>query len=307
MTIVPPYLQPGDTIGIVCPAGYMPAEKWQTCVDILQQWGYNVQLGNTLRSNSDNYFSGTDEERLADIQQMLDDDNIQAILCARGGYGVGRIIDRMHFKKFRKHPKWIIGFSDITVLHSHIFANHKIATLHAPMAAAFNDEGYNNEYVLSLKNVLAGQPMNYACEPHAFNNPGEASGELIGGNLSLLAHLIGTRSEYKYKNKILFLEDVGEYLYNIDRMLFQMKRSGKLNKLAGLIIGGFTENKDTERPFGQSACEIIHNLVKEYDYPICFGFPVSHEKENVALKIGATVKLKVDNKKVTLSEEASTQ
>jgi muramoyltetrapeptide carboxypeptidase len=303
MTIFPPYLQPGDTIGMVCPAGYMPAAKWQTCVDVLQQWGYKVQLGNTLQSNSDNYFSGTDEERLADLQQMLDDDNIKAVLCARGGYGLGRIIDRIRFKKFRKHPKWVIGFSDITVLHSHIFVNYKIATLHAPMAAAFNDEGYNNEFVLSLKNALAGQPMNYECEPHVFNNPGETAGELIGGNLSLLAHLIGTRSEYKYKNKILFLEDVGEYLYNIDRMLYQMKRSGKLAKLAGLIIGGFTENKDTERPFGQSAYEIIHNLVKEYDYPVCFGFPVSHEKENVALKIGATIRLKIDNRKVTVMEE----
>jgi muramoyltetrapeptide carboxypeptidase len=299
---IPPYLQKGDTIGIVAPAGFMPIEKMQTCIETLDSWGYNVQLGATTHSTSQNYFSGSDEERLNDLQQMLDDKNVKAVLCARGGYGVSRIIDRINFKKFRKNPKWVIGFSDITVLHSHIFSNYKIASLHAPMAAAFNDGEFNNPYILSLKDAIEGRPSHYECEPHAFNKPGEAKGQLIGGNLSLLAHLIGTRSDLKTKNRILFLEDVGEYLYNVDRLLLQLKRSGKLEKLAGLIIGGFTDSKDTERPFGKAVYDIIFEQVNEYDYPICFGFPVSHDKENYALKIGAKYQLKIQNDKVIVWE-----
>ena len=292
-TIIPPYLQKGDTIGIVAPAGFMPIEKMQTCIDTLDSWGFNVQLGETTHSNSQNYFSGTDDERLSDLQRMMDDSNIKAILCARGGYGTSRIIDRINFKKFKKHPKWIIGFSDITVLHSHIFSNYKIASLHAPMAAAFNDGEFTNPYIESLKNALEGKPSHYECASHAFNNAGEAKGQLVGGNLSLLCHLIGTDSDIKTKNKILFLEDVGEYLYNVDRMLLQLKRNGKLDKLAGLIIGGFTESKDTERTFGKSVYDIIYEQVNDYKYPICFGFPVSHDKENYALKVGERYTLHV--------------
>lgn len=298
----PSYLQPGDTIGITCPAGYMAAAKAQTCIDTLQQWGYQVKVGKTLGSDSGTYFSGTDNERLDDFQDMLDDDSVKAILCGRGGYGMGRIIDRINFRAFRKKPKWIVGFSDITVLHAHLYSNYKISSLHAPMAAAFNDDGFNNEYVQSLKNALEGKIARYQCDVHDLNHPGEAVGELVGGNLSLLAHLVGTPSDIKTKGRILFLEDVGEYLYNVDRMLHQLKRAGKLDKLAGLIIGGFTDNKDTERPFGKSVYEIIHDVVKEYRYPICFDFPVSHEKENYALKVGAGYKLIVGKNKVILEE-----
>jgi muramoyltetrapeptide carboxypeptidase len=300
--IIPPYLQKGDTIGIVAPAGYMPIEKMQTCIETLDSWGYNVQMGATTHSNSENYFSGTDEERLNDLQQMLDDRSIKAVLCARGGYGMSRIIDRISFKKFRKHPKWVIGFSDITVLHAHIFCRYKIASLHAPMAAAFNDGEFDNPYILSLKDALQGIPSHYECGAHAFNKIGEAKGELVGGNLSLLAHLVGSKSDVKTKNKILFLEDVGEYLYNVDRLLLQMKRSGKFDKLAGLVIGGFTESKDTERTFGKSVYDIIYEQVGDYDFPICFGFPVSHERENYALKIGVEHQLQVHTDKVILWE-----
>lgn len=301
-TVIPPYLKKGDTIGIVAPAGFMPIEKMQACIDTLDSWGYNVQLGETTHSQSHNYFSGSDEERLKDLQQMMDDRNISAILCARGGYGTSRIIDRIHFKKFRKHPKWIIGFSDITVLHAHLFSNYGIASLHAPMAAAFNDGEFNNPYILSLKDALEGKPAHYECASHAFNRQGEVKGQLVGGNLSLLAHLVGTDSDMKAKGKILFLEDVGEYLYNIDRLLLQLKRSGKLNRLAGLIIGGFTESKDTERPFGKPAFDIIYEQVREYDFPVCFGFPVSHDKENYALKIGGKYHLKITSEQVILWE-----
>ena len=302
MITIPPYLQKGDTIGIVAPAGYMPFEKMQTCIHALQQWGYNIVTGATTHSHSSNYFSGTDKERLNDFQQMLDDKNVKAILCARGGYGVSRIIDDIRFKKFKKHPTWIIGFSDITVLHCHILSKYKTATLHAPMAAAFNDGGLDTIYIQSLKDALEGKQAHYTCASDMFNQKGETEGVLVGGNLTLLAHLIGTKSDINTKHKILFLEDVGEYIYNIDRMLLQLKRSGKLNKLAGLIIGGFTDTKDTERPFGKTVYEVIHDQVKEYDYPVCFNFPVSHEKENYALKIGATYKLQITDTGVTLKE-----
>ncbi len=302
MIQVPPYLKKGDCIGIVAPAGYMPMEKMETCINTLQDWGYTVQLGATTNSHSNNYFSGTDEERAADLQEMMDDKSIHAILCARGGYGMSRIIDDLSFKKFKKHPKWIIGFSDITVLHSHLYSRYGIASLHAPMAAAFNDGGFNNEYIKSLKNALEGVPVHYEIPAQHINHTGEAEGVLVGGNLSLLAHTIGSQSDIKTKNKILFLEDIGEYLYNVDRMLIQLKRSGKLDKLAGLIIGGFTDMKDTERPFGKTIREIIYDQVKEFEYPICFDFPVSHNAENYALKIGVEHKLSVQTEQVSLAE-----
>ncbi|MBS1667235.1 MAG: LD-carboxypeptidase [Bacteroidetes bacterium] len=302
MIKIPPYLKAGDCIGVVCPAGYMALEKAQTCILTLQDWGYQVKIGKTLGSQSPNYFSGTDEERLQDFQQMLDDDEVKAILCARGGYGVGRIIDQINFKQFKKCPKWVIGFSDVTVLHAHIHSNFKIATLHAPMASAFNDGGYENEYVLSLKHALEGMKSKYQIPTHELNKRGTAIGELIGGNLSLIAHLTGTDSDIKTKGKILFLEDLGEHLYHIDRMFYQIKRSGKLSKLAGLVIGSFSDMKDTERPFGKTAYELIQDLVAEYDYPVCYQFPVGHEKENYALKEGVGYKLKVGKQSVILEE-----
>ena len=301
MTILPPYLKPGDTIGILCPSGYMPAEKANTCIETLTDWGYKVIPGKTL-GHQFNYFSGTDEERLEDLQQMMDNKHINAIFCARGGYGMGRIIDRLDFKKFREHPKWIIGFSDITVIQSHLFSNYKIASLHAPMAAAFNDDEFKNLYVQSLRDALMGSKADYRVEGNAFNQKGKATGILVGGNLSLLAHLIGTPSDIKTKNKILFIEDVGEYIYNVDRMMYQLKRSGKLDHLKGLIVGRFSDMKDTTTPFGQTTEEVIKELVKEYDYPVCFGFPVSHDKENYALKIGAKYKLNVSTTSVELKE-----
>ena len=301
--IYPPYLQKGDTIGMVCPAGFMAPEKWQTCVQTLQDWGFNVELGATMKSASGTYFSGTDEERKLDLQRMLDDKKIKAILCGRGGYGMGRIIDQLDFKKFERRPKWIIGFSDITVLHAHLNRVIGIASIHGPMAAAFNEGGDENPYVQSLKAMLLGIKAEYQATPHPFNMEGTAQGRLVGGNMSLIAHLIGTRSAYKTKGKILFLEDVGEQLYNVDRMFYQLKRAGALDGLAGLILGGFTDNKDTERPFGQTVEEILHHLVKDREYPVCFGFPVSHEKENYALKVGARYQLLVSPTEVRLTEK----
>ena len=301
---LPPYLKPGDTIGITCPAGYMDYKKAEECIRVLQDlWGYKVKVGSTLGSQSKTYFSGTDDERLADLQAMLDDDEVNAVLCGRGGYGVGRIIDKINFKKFKKKPKWVAGFSDITVFHNHVNKNLKIATLHAPMAAAFNDKGYLNKYVKSLKTALEGGKGNYNCRVNKLNREDEAEGQLIGGNLALFTHTIGTQSEPKTKGRILFFFFFCEQIYNIDRMLHQLKRSGKLDKLAGLIFGRFTDTQDTERPFGQEVHEVLHNIVKEYNYPVCYDFPVSHDKENYALKVGVVYTLNVNGKNVTLKEQ----
>jgi len=294
--ILPPYLRKGDTVGIVCPAGYMDAARIRACVRVLtERWGYKVTVGKTVGAQ-DHYFSGTDAERLTDLQDMLDDPSVKAILCGRGGYGTGRIIDDLDFRRFRLSPKWIIGFSDITVLHSHILARYHIATIHGPMANAFNGGGYRNAYVQSLHAVLKGRRMKYEAAPHRYNRTGTADGILTGGNLALLAHLTGTKSEVDMRGKILFLEDVGEYLYNIDRMMYQLKRAGRFQGLAGLVLGGFTDNKDTETPFGKSVDQILFEVVRDCDFPVCFGFPVSHGKENVALKVGSHYSLRVTPK-----------
>lgn len=300
MIKIPPYLKKGDTIGITCPAGYMAAEKAQQCINSLQSWGFQVMVGKTLGSKSKNYFSAPDEIRINEMQALLDDENIHAILCGRGGYGVGRIIDELDFTKFKKKPKWIIGFSDVTILHAHLYTKIKVASLHAPMASAFNDG--ENEFIQSLHKAIIGKKAKYSCAQHAFNKPGTATGELVGGNLSLITHLTGTPSGLNTKNKIFFIEDIGEQIYHIDRMLYQLKRSGMLANLAGLIVGGFTDMEDTERPFGKKVYDIIKEITAAYHYPVCFNFPVSHNKENYALKIGVTYTLKISKTKTGLTE-----
>ncbi len=297
---LPPYLKKGDWIGITCPAGYMERSKAQKCIDTLQKWGYQVLVGNTLNSKSENYFSATDKERIDELQAMLDAPEIKAILCGRGGYGISRIIDQIDFSKFKKNPKWIIGFSDITLLHCHLHSKYKISSIHAPMTAAFS-EG-ENKYIRSIKDVLSGKANRYSIKTNKYNRPGSATGQLVGGNLALITHAIGTSSELNTKNKILFIEDIGEHLYQIDRMLMQLKRSGSLKNLSGMIVGHFSDMKDTTRPFGKSIEEMITEHVSDYNYPVCFGFPVGHEKENLAMKISATYKLKVEKNKVILSE-----
>lgn len=301
MIKIPPYLKKGDTIGIVCPSGTLSAKKAATCISTLEAWGYKVKIGKTLGTQH-HYFSATDEARATDLQEMLDDKNVQAVLCGRGGYGMSRIIDALDFKKFKKHPKWVIGFSDITLLHNHFTQALKTASLHAPMAAAFNNGGSSNEWVISLKHALAGKKANYKAATHALNKLGTASGKLVGGNLTLVAHAIGTASGLQTKNAILFLEDIGEYKYNIDRMMLQLKRSGMLKNLAGLVVGGFTQTKDSDPAFGATVYEIIEAAVAAYNYPVCYDFPVSHDKENYAIKHGMEYALEVTAKKVSLKE-----
>lgn len=301
MIKTPSYLHKGDIIGIVCPSGYMPGKKAETCIRVLNEWGYRVKTGKTL-GNQFHYFSGTDEERRNDLQLMLDDPEVKAILCGRGGYGMSRIIDMLDFTRFKKSPKWIIGYSDITLLHAHLYTRYKIASLHSPMAAAFNDGGFATDYIQTLKKALKGNRLSYKTTSHPFNRHGKASGELIGGNLSLVAHMIGSKSSYNTKEKILFLEDVGEYIYNIDRMMIQLERSGMLQQLSGLIIGGFTEMKDTVIPFGATVAALIHERVSKYRYPVCFDFPVSHTEENYPLKVGVRHELIVGKASVQLRE-----
>lgn len=299
--IIPPYLKKGDTIGMVCPAGFMPAEKTKKAIETIEQvWGYPVRVGKTV-GHQHHYFSGTDAERLEDLQGMMDDPTIKAILCGRGGYGTGRIIEQLDFTQFLKQPKWVIGFSDVTVLHAHLLTQFKIASLHAPMANAFNDGGDEGPYVQSLRDALEGRATTYTAATHPFNRTGEARGRLVGGNLSLVAHLIGTSSDIDTRGAILFLEDIGEYIYHIDRMMYQLKRSGKLDHLAGMIFGGFTDMKDTVIPFGQTMEEILQAHVAQYQYPVCFGFPVSHATENYALITGGDYTLKINPYETTLA------
>ncbi len=290
--IIPPPLRPGDAIGITCPAGYVSPERVACAVEVLTRWGFRVVLGETI-GTGDYYFSGHDAERLADLQAMLDDGSIKAILMGRGGYGCSRIIDDIDFSAFQKAPKWVCGFSDITVLHSHIRQHFGIATLHAPMCGAFTPESEGSHYIQSLQQALTGQPLEYAFPPSTYNRHGATGGIVTGGNLAILAHLTGSPSQADTAGKILFIEDIGEHLYNVDRLLLNLKRSGQLSGLKGLLVGQFTDMEDTERPFGQTLEEIIWDKVSEYDYPVAFNFPCGHSQENVTLPLGMPMRLEV--------------
>jgi muramoyltetrapeptide carboxypeptidase len=305
--IIPMYLKKDSTIGITSPAGYITLEEIQPAVNKLKEWGFQISIGNTIGKK---YFTfgGTDEERLIDFQQMLDDKKIDAILCARGGYGIVRIIDKIDFKQFSDHPKWIIGFSDITVLHSHLNRNYGIASIHSKMCNSFPDdwalaEPVQKETIESIQKCLTGEKMSYAVLPNTQNRTGVATGVLVGGNLKTIESLAGSKSDLVTKNKILFVEDTGEYLYSIDRMFWNLKRTGKLAQLQGLVIGGFKIKKDDEgEEFGKTLQEIVLEKVAEYDYPVCFDFPVGHQKNNFALKCGVSHKLTVNLNECTLIE-----
>lgn len=305
--ILPRYLKPGDTIGITCPAGFITLPEIQPAMVQMVEWGFNIKVGDTV-GKKDFTFGGTDEERARDFQQMIDDPKVKAIMCARGGYGFVRIIDKLNFSKLATHPKWIIGFSDITVLHCHLNRNYGIASVHSKMCNSFPDdwnkaEPIQIETILSIKQALTGQKMKYTAPVNPVNKTGKAEGVLIGGNLKIIETLAGTKSDLRTTNKILFVEDTGEYLYSIDRMFWNLKRTGKLEKLAGLIIGGFKiKPDDPGEEFGRSVQDIVLDRVKEYKYPVCFDFPVGHQRNNYALKCGVIHKLSVSNEDVTLGE-----
>ena len=289
--IQPPILITGDTIGITCPAGSIPMEKVQNCILTLEKWGFKVKLGKTVGAKMD-CFSASDAERAMELQQMLDDANIKAVLCARGGYGLSRIIDHINFSGFNQNPKWVIGFSDITVLHAAIQKQNTMS-IHGPMAAAFNKGAEGEIYIQSLKNILIGENEVIQAAPHLLNKQGSATANLIGGNLCMIAHLIGSKNAMDTKGKILFIEDVGEAHYNIDRLIIQCRNAGLLDNLAGLVIGGFTELKDNATDFGATAYEIIHAHISNLNYPVCVGFPISHALDNFAVKEGGIYALEV--------------
>ncbi len=303
---IPQYLQKGDTIGITSPAGYISLADCTDAINMIQSWGFNIKMGNSIGKK---YFTfgGTDEERITDLQQMINDDEVKAIMCARGGYGLVRIIDKIDFTKFLKNPKWIIGFSDVTVLHSHIHKNFGIATIHSKMCNSFVApaiaEPIQLETLDSVRKCLLGEKMIYNIPLNTNNKNGIAKGKLVGGNLKTLESLAASASDINTKNKILFVEDTGEYLYSIDRMFYNLKRSGKLANLAGLIVGGFKIKKeDAGDEFGKTVEEIVLEKIQEYNYPVCFDFPVGHQKNNFALKCGVMHTIDVNSITCTLKE-----
>ena len=293
----PPYLKKGDKIAIVSPAKNLP-RKIDEGIKILESWGLNVVTGNGVYA-AEHQFAGNDNLRAADLQQYLDDPEIKAIIAARGGYGTIRIIDKLDFTAFSANPKWIVGFSDITVLLSHVMAQLSTMSIHAQMPYTFPDA--TPDSLESLRKSLFGDPISYTYNSLHPNIPGQTEGILIGGNLMLLVMLSGSVSEMDYTDRILFLEDVGEQEYSIDRMMRMLKRSGKLAKLKGLIVGAFNEIEAENVPFGQSPEEIIYDLVKEYGYPVCFNFPTGHIDDNKALTLGKQVRLAIQEHEVAFT------
>ena len=305
--ISPAFLKTGDIIGITAPAGYITSDEIKSAVQKMESWGYKIKIGETI-DKRDFTFGGTDEERAKDLQQMLDDPKIKAIMCARGGYGVVRIIDKLNWDKFKVTPKWIIGFSDATVIHSHLNKNFGIASIHSKMCNSFPDdwslaEPIQIETIESIQLALRGKKMKYTVTPNPQNKLGNADGVLLGGNLKMLETLAGTRSDINTAGKILFVEDTGEYMYNVDRMFWNLKRTGKLSQLKGLIVGGFKIKVDEDSDdFGRTLQDVVLEKVKAYHYPVCFDFPVGHQRNNYALKCGVRHRLAVSPDDVILKE-----
>jgi muramoyltetrapeptide carboxypeptidase len=299
--LIPPFLKKGDTIGITATARKISKEELESAVKTIELKGYKVQFATHLFA-VENQFAGSDDQRQNDLQSLIDDKNVKAILIARGGYGTMRIIDEINFKALRENPKWIIGYSDVTVLHSALHLQN-IASLHATMPINFSK---NEEATNSLFNVIAGEKTSYIYNYDTSLNKnlfkqGKAIAPIIGGNLSLLYAMQGSKTAIETKGKILFLEDLDEYVYHIDRMILSLKRAGKFDDLAGLIVGGMTDMKDNLVPFGQSAEEIISSHLKDKNYPICFDFPCGHIDRNLSLPMGLTARLDITEQQVLLS------
>lgn len=290
-TITPPYLQPGDVIGIAAPARKVSRDEMAPAIRLLEEAGFVVKCSTNLYG-SENQFSGTDTARIADMNELLSDSTVKAIIAARGGYGCMRIVDGTDWNYLKEHPKWIVGYSDVTVFHAHVHQHIGLQTVHGTMPINFLKDA---ESTKSLLDVLCGKTISVqvVSDELQLNRTGMAEGELIGGNLSLLYAIQNSASDINYTGKVLFIEDLDEYLYHIDRMVLSLKRAGKLKHLAGLVVGGMDDMKDNTIPFGQTAEEIIRSHVEEYNYPVAFGFPAGHGTKNLALKMGAKVQLSV--------------
>lgn len=294
--IIPPFLKAGDTVALVCTARKFFPEDAKPAIDLLESWGLNVKLGNTIGLDACQ-LGGTDVERAADFQTQLDDENVKAIWCARGGYGTVRIIDALDFTNFKQHPKWIMGFSDVTVLHSQLNVE-RVASLHSIMP--FTVPTAPEEVKETLRKALFGETISYTIPSQSYDVKGTASGELVGGNLSILYSLLGSKSAISTKDKILFIEDLDEYLYHIDRMMYNLKRNGYFEKVKGIIVGGMTDMHDNEIPFGQNEVQIITEIAKENRIPIAFQFPAGHQSDNRTLIFGKQVYFEVNEKEVKL-------
>ncbi|MGS2762721.1 S66 peptidase family protein [Sinomicrobium sp. M5D2P9] len=294
--IFPPNLKKGDTVAIIATARSFQAEDLQPAIDTLRQWGLHVVLGKTIGPEY-HQLAGTDKARAQDLQNMLDNPAVKAIWAARGGYGTVRIVDMLDFTRFRQKPKWIVGYSDVTVLHSHIH-NLGIATLHATMP--INVKKNSEEAVQSLKKSLFGGKLQYTVPSRVQNRAGVAEGEVVGGNLSILYSLLGSPSAIKTEGKILFIEDLDEYLYHIDRMMLNLKRNGYFDNIKGLIVGGMTRMHDNSIPWGKDAIGIVQEIADKYNFPVCFDFPAGHIRDNRALILGEDAKLTVARDSVTL-------
>lgn len=289
----PPFLKPGDKIGIVAPAGKIEPSVIDETERFISNAGYVPLFGeNILKRN--NLFAGSDEERLSDFNKMIHNVDIKAIWCARGGYGSMRIIDKIDFEHLVKRPKWIIGFSDITVFHSYISSNTDLVTIHGEMPNSFPNNIGANKVVNILQGNMAVAPI----LPHILNKKGVAKGKLIGGNLTIIHNLIGTNLDFSSEGKILFIEEIGEYDYHLDRMIQSMKLAGKFDKLAGLIVGQISDTKDGATPYGMSAYEIVNNALKEYDFPIIYNFPSGHSNPNYPLLLNSEIEIEVEKNRV---------
>jgi len=291
--IQPEPLKSGDTISILAPSGVLNNfdNKITKAINIFKSWGLNVVLGNHIYDKN-GHFAGTDKNREKDFQKALDNKNIKAIWCARGGYGAVRIIDKLNFDNYLKNPKWIIGFSDITVIHNKLnFLNSE--SIHAMMITGFEDIGQNNDSLSKLKNVLFGDSLSYSITSNKNNKTGKSEGIIVGGNLTLIQSTIGSKTELKMKDKILFIEEIGEYAYHIDRMLYSLKRAGYFENCKGLIVGQISDVKKNNTDFGRSINELILDVLDEYNFPILFDFPAGHEKTNFPIILGRKVILDV--------------
>ncbi len=289
--LIPPFLKQGDTVLLIATARARSKETVEPAITILEGWGLKVVPGPHV-FKVHHQFAGTDKQRASDLQWAINHPSARAVIFTGGGYGTMRVIDAVNFKFLKKIPKWFVGYSDATAVHSRL---HKlgVASVHGTMAFQFTK---NAEATESLRHLLFGMPQEYVCEKHRLNRPGDASAPVVGGNLSLLYALSGSVDDIDTRGKILFIEDLDEQLYHIDRMMLQLKRSGKLSHLKGMIVGGMSDMKDNAVPYGKNAEEIIFDAVKEYAYPVCFNFPAGHIERNLALYLGAKAQLAVTKK-----------
>jgi len=299
--IRPPYLKAGDTVAIVAPSGILKERTGEVddAVKLLKSWGLNAVIGKHVFSQA-NHFAGTDDERCEDLQKALDDPSISAIWCARGGYGTVRILDKLNFTKFKAHPKWLIGYSDITALHNQ-FHNEGFESIHAMMCVSLSEDNEGlEETIATFKDAVFGKSLSYTLDGSEYNRIGTVTAPLVGGNLTVLHTMLGSKTSIDTSGKILFFEEIGEYAYHIDRMLQSLKRAGYFDNCKGVIIGDITKVRKNTTPWGTSVEQLVIDALSEYDFPIAFNMHAGHEKDNRAMILGRTVELVVGKDKSTL-------